>query len=281
MSGEEEVYFIDNFSILGKFFAHYGPLKGDNLMLHPVYKLMEGNIYQPGYRDVNSQFFACPLLIHYVQLDKILNIPKVSKNPFDYFYMEMHFRLFNNDHTELRNGIIRLFQKGASGLSFQNFNDRINLLNRYVANGNNMHEVDFNKLGSNLPQIQDKSIILKVLNNLDIRFYENSKYRTYKDNLYWVEAEIRNLPNQNYLRDLLKKSILKQCRGLHETNFGLELKFEFDDNGLYTRPFDRRLLNNSGPFNDNFLDILKLDMALGFDADRLNFDEIKFDSPKV
>lgn len=175
--------------------------------------------YVTGYLNPNLTFFSSHLYFKYVCLKK-LDIKKYSKK-MKYgeritHKIEISFDVYSKDFSE--NKDIR-FEVDLNYNNIPQINlicDTINWLNLYVDNENNICELNhffpIDKINDYLKDrnygiIYNKQIILETISNLEFEYFSNGIYRPRKDDDFWNEIEISNLPKNKYLKELIQKTL--------------------------------------------------------------------------
>ncbi len=185
-------YYIKNDHV---FKLDYGPKSQDfpNILtacfIGPFNLLNEYDL-TPGYESIDSVLHECPISVFYVQINSL----KKHKND---KYTEVHLTLFSKQKTQNRQVIAKL--REVNGSSFWELNKCVNALNLYIDNDNKLEELD-DQLFTPMLSFDKLTVsqILKWVNQLKMDFFENCQSRVGKDNYYWNEVEIKNLPDNRY-----------------------------------------------------------------------------------
>lgn len=235
-----EWVYLYNMDSTWNFNTRLKPKTYHTLPLQPVYKV-KSNIYYPtnkyhlipGYIDSEENFYQCPLLASFVQVNKIKQI--------DYFDEEkpksgllkkecvmMDTIIFSKDYKQnIKKEIVisSNFENGSRPSVMTGLFDRvINTLNEYIQLGKDIDDIDFEKLTKLPPKSDPKRLSIKIVEALEFEYYDNSKRRPRHDHdSSWKEIEVRNLPKDKYLLKLIAKNLRKQCRRVRKTEFGLLL----------------------------------------------------------
>lgn len=136
--------------------------------------------------------------------------------------------------------------KYYSRVHFPSFFRILNSLNHFIDTFNDVEKLDVEKLNnywnSKYPENILKSVP-EIISKLDIKEFENSKYVPQKDNEFWSEIEVRNLPDEDYLNKKFFLVLSKEFRYADTTDFGWIFYTETESGWLAS--FDRREVENS------------------------------------
>ena len=111
--------------------------------------------------------------------------------------------------------------------------------------------------------------VIENINSIQILFYENSHSRVGKDDAFWKEVEINNLPTTNYFRNKIT-----QILGEY-TNLGNIMATE----NLITATYDYHTAfgpadgKKTGPYSSNILDYYIKDALKSHILPDFNFDK--------
>jgi hypothetical protein len=224
---------IDNCLELGKFYSHFGEKQFSSIML-PVFNIVvieDHKKYElhAGYIDRKGIFFSCPLEIHFLKISKyLIDIEWIKEKSNQKTTINLFLEIYSADFSNSLELEIVKSEYGYTSLSFMNFNDVINYLNLYVSFGKKLGNLDINALNDFYPQNNPISNITSAVNNLDLKVFENSKNRVGKDNRFWTDLEIRNLPKNKYLTKLIKDSFKLQGLSCNSDDNGLVVELSSD-----------------------------------------------------
>jgi hypothetical protein len=259
---------IDNISVLGKFYAHHAERDTNESILFPILKkeIKEESNNQisliPGYIDRDFSFYQCPLVSFYIKIKKYEYHENYIET--EYFKERIVTLFIEVFDKKLENSISRKVtlkvKKELIPLDFQNFNHIINFINKYVESGRDINRIDFNLFNRYFPKLADKKVIAQAVKELDLRVFEDSKNRVGKDNRYWTDLEVRNLPKNEYLKGVLIDCLAKQGRNKGLTDFGLIIELNSDYIWSPTHP--RRELKNYS--TSSIRENLIMDLAIEF-----------------
>ncbi|MBT0609203.1 hypothetical protein [Aequorivita echinoideorum] len=265
--GKKFIY-IDNPSELGKFYVHHAERDLNESILTPVFKpeSIEKNQTDliPGYIDRELNFYSCPIITNYIKIKKYEFIEIYVKEEYRNvrtatLFLEVYDKTLENYISET----ITLAEKlQICSIDFLNFNHIINFLNKYVDSGRDINKIDFKLFSKSYPKLVDKQIILQNVKSLDLKVFEDSKNRVGKDNRFWTEMEVRNLPENEYLKDLFIKCLSKQGRKLI-ADFGVVIELYSDYIWSPTHP--RKHLENYS--TESIKETLIMDLAIEFNSE--------------
>ncbi|NPD45716.1 hypothetical protein [Lentimicrobium sp. S6] len=191
----------------------------------------------------------------YIQINSIKYYEKKSYN-----YLEAQLLVFSKDFQTYKDIFVNInsYHYGCGAVCIQSINDIINSINIYIDYDNSLELLD-EKLFENrfqLPKL-DKAKLLNDIDNLEFKYYSNSSYRFKKDNIFWKEIEISNLPNNSYITNLymltLRKSIILDSS--HLSNNILLLTYDRED--IYSRHCGKQEIEEDLRKSDEIRGILK------------------------
>jgi len=247
MFKDHNYIFIDNIQIIGEFYAHYAPRKNSAIM-QPVFKIatlekLKGYELQAGYLDNKENFFICPLNIHFLKIKKYEIIREWVKEKFaNKISIILYLDIFELDYMNSIEHEIIIWEYEYHHIDFMRFNSIINYLNLYIQSGRKISELDINILDKFHPQLNSMDEIIYAVNKLEMRVFEDSQNRTGKDNRFWTDLEIRNLPKNNYLTQLIIESLKKLNLSCYIRDFGLSI--ELCSDYIWSPSFHRRELQD-------------------------------------
>lgn len=263
---------VDNIKTLGKFYTHYADQVSHTAPQKPIFKVEHQSIEKdihlytliPGYMDREERFHSCPMEVFYIQINNIYEEEDFTgRYPFK-TTVTLNFTIFSKDFSSYKNNCISFSKQDSAALDFMSFNRVINLLNEYVESGRNIEFIDFDRFDRFKPEKKDREVILNVVDDLQVDFFSNSINRVGKDNGFWDEAEIRNLPDDIYFKNLILKNLPKQCSQVLEADYGLLLIFEVND--AYSPSHPREKIENCQKRIKKLKELLKLDLAISFNS---------------
>ncbi len=229
MFKESKYIYIDNCFELGKFYAHYGHRNHSSIM-QPVFKIVSNenlNKYElvAGYLDNNENFYNCPLVVHHLKI-KYYSITHVSNN--GKFSNEISITLFieiyDLDYLFSKELEINICENKFTSIDFMRFNPIINYLNLFINSGRKINELNVNILANFYPESNSIENIIGLINNLEMLVFEDSQSRVGKDNRFWEDLEIRNLPENSYFIKLIKKCFENQGKRCKMMDYGLSVE---------------------------------------------------------
>ncbi len=205
---------VNGIDQIGKYNLHLGRSydNPNKSCLIPVFAIKQDGqkdfFLQPGFLSTNEYFYPCPFSISYVQLDFI----KYYQKEYD-VHIEANLKIFSKDFISQRDISIHLNSDWLDNnvVGPMHINEIVNALNVYIEYDNNLDELNDNFFTNKFDIKELKSHqILRGINNLAFKYYSNDRSRIGKDNKFWNEVEIQNLPENNYLTELylgiIKKS---------------------------------------------------------------------------
>lgn len=207
---------INNIQILDEFRIHYGSIydNPNKECLRAVLKVNKKSnnhyYFSPGYKSYDDKYFQCPLSAIYTQLNsiEIINNENTSK-----FKAELVVFCKNFKKTRILEINSTLSNLGSRPiLSPMILNDVINTINSYIDKGYDIDLLNIKYIEKNLdlPRLYP-SDLLNIINSLEFGFYSNDRIRVGKDNQYWEEVEISNIPSNYFgkiFTNILSKSNL-------------------------------------------------------------------------
>jgi hypothetical protein len=256
--------YIDNIDTVGKYSAHWAERINENMMRSPVFKVINLSVnknlfvlkegdeeifeLQCGYIDRDDFFSSCPLPICFIQLEKIIQYQKKLELSKSDYKVEAYFKLFSKDFLQWENKVITLRHRAP--LDFMVFNRIINLINCFVNSGRDINSLNSDNIGINTPVKRDKTIVLDLINALEIEFYSRSMRRYRRDEIEWTELVIRNISNDVYLKKIIIDAFKEFSDKVEEKPSEVIVEFKSD---YRMRPFE---LNEQG-----IKDMLKLSIV--------------------
>lgn len=156
----------------------------------------------------------------------------------------------------------------------------INAVNLYIENNHSINELKQIIISKGKKIGISNIVICKTINALEFTFFENSALVSAagKDNKFWNELEIRSLPSNIYLYDLIV-SIL-------EGRYGDDLKIrsdylliKYDHTSGYTPTSPRKQISFDKELHLKITDILKIGIATKYNEEECLFGYMK--DPKL
>jgi hypothetical protein len=172
----------------------------------------------PGYQTFDKKFYPCPLLVWYIQINEL----QLSVE--DKYQYKASIVVFSKDFAQHKQLDIKVYSNSGAGI-LGKLNYYINALNRYVEYDNDVNLLDSSifKERINFTNLDERALF-EIVNQLSFRYYENCLVRVGKDNLFWSEIEITNLPQSNYLRKCFL-DILTNGQIINSAKYDLEKGF--------------------------------------------------------
>lgn len=179
--------------------------------------------FLPGYLVDDKYFYHCPLQIGYVLLSETKCI-EIKQRNITYFNLVATLIILeqNQKKQEIEISLI----KGNFAFIFSELFKPISIINHFILTHGSLSKMNLTKfydlIDLNKTSFLDKSFINNI-NYLLLNFYENSESRVGKDNYFWSEVEVRNLPKEDYLCELIKQELLQSFEKVEITDYGLLL----------------------------------------------------------
>ena len=218
--------------------------------------------YIPGYIDDKSNFYNCPIIIDYIKIKKYSVLEHIEREGFSIKVKtySVYLDIYSKDFKQHISRTIRATGSNFIVEDIDILNNSINFLNKFINSDRTIEAINFDIFNSRFPKKVNKEIMLNEINNLNINVYSDSKNIPGKDNKYWTEAIIDNLPKNKYLKTLFVECIKKQGFTYLNKNNGIVLILESESAWSPTIP--REHLKNY-PIH-KIKDTLIMDMALNF-----------------
>ncbi|MBB6271823.1 hypothetical protein HDF26_002280 [Pedobacter cryoconitis] len=261
-----KIFYIEKAEKLGKFNLSYGSARWYGCLMPCIRSEIitkEDYILTPGYQTKKGDFYPCPISACYVQ---ITSVEKKYENYNSWFLVKII--VFSSTFETSKELIIKT--KNNLSNEIPNLNIFVNSLNRYVDSKNSISElrefIEIEHVSTTNP-----TRLLYHINNLKIKNFENSQSRVGKDNYFWSESEIRNLPASKYIRNLLVRC-LEKSKSFDRISIGLDMIYiEYDRDSAWAPSHGRKEIGNEG---SNFLiqDAIKINILSEYSAS----DEIQY-----
>lgn len=273
---QKNIIQIDNYDKLGSFYANYGEVKPIQGILKPCFQISSEKKMEhlkPGYLTSNG-FIECPLAIFYIELFSV-KVIRIDY-PIGMVKVELEFSIYNKSY---KNFIRVKITDESHGNNFMIMNTAINTLNRFVDSNNDIGTLNLNSREIFHPHNIKKDHLINLVNELKMEFYENSLNRIGRDDSFWDECEIRNLPKQRYLKTIFINCLKKLCKRIEITDYGLKMvslnsvsNIGIDLN--YNSSFGRRKLH-SELYIELYQKALLMDLAIIYNNEEYLFDRLK------
>ena len=261
---------VNKTQILGEFLLHHGNINDhpNNSCLRAAFEIVDhendSSSYLPGYQTFSGKFYPCPIASLYIQINILESLIENEEK-----VIKASLVIFSKDFKNQK--LINIFLKspiyGLGTVSIMSVNKIVNALNFYVEDGNSIEFLNENVLNdTNGLDGLDSHMILGYINNLEFKFYENCLVRVGKDNYFWSEIEIFNLPTNLYIIELFVR-ILSHCS---EQVFYNESKghifFKYDGQYSYSPSHGRNEIEVNGNVVESVKDTLKINIFEYFES---------------
>lgn len=269
MIQEGQTYIVNGIHELGKFMLHYGstrdnPSKECLTACFKCKKDLSGVSLISGFKDYNQHFYPCPVSSFFVQLNSLRFITDNSSES-----VVADVIIFSKDYLKYKPLEIRYPTKSQNDIMGINF--YINLLNHYIEYDNNVDDINeqlfLERL--NIYPIHQSSLA-EIINKLTIKFYENSFSRVGKDNQFWNEAIITDLPENTYLTYIIKETLNNtELYKYEKANIRLEndtLILQYNHTNGYSPHHGRQPLPDDYIEADRIKDLIKMNIYNFFDT---------------
>lgn len=230
----------------------------DKLILQPVVKDFEGN------------FHFAPFLNNYVQINyitqKLVPWPSLPRNKG--FLVESELVVFDRYYYRKRKEIVTYMENSHfhpsslltpsdafRGFNNETFEDKINLINKYVDLGGDIFKIHFERFSHFTQTINDPiNNLLSIVSNLQFTYYENGRVQAKKDDSLWVEVEIRNLPkNDKYIIGLIENIVYKIGYSYSIEDYGILMILNDEGTENNKWPYERKLCKKEFNIRDRIL----------------------------
>ena len=102
-------------------------------------------------------------------------------------------------------------------------------INYFIDQKGDINTIDLTKFSRDILKPLSRKYILSAIDNLNIACYADSVNRVGKENSFWNDFVITNLPKENYLRNVFEKILRENCQYFSSTNDIFTIK-EYGDN---------------------------------------------------
>lgn len=264
---------INEIDTLGKFYLHHGSIR-DNPNTTPLRACMkcvrkDGEIHlRPGYLTYSKEFHPCPLVALNVQINDVEILE--SNN-----IVIARLVLFSKSLKEQR-----VLEINSNSRFPGAINQLVNLLNSYVNAGNDISLLNELMLNNHIGlRPINKQQLLSNINQISVIFFENSQSRVGKDNVFWSEIELSNLPENRYLTQAIVK-LLSADNEFDNVHYRPEQNLiivSFGHTNAYS-PHTGRIECEVEPNQDqNIKDLMKLNLLKFFDTDLELYSRLKLE----
>jgi len=274
---EYEYIYIDNIKKLGNFSVRTNRKIDEKSILRPVYLIRKDqnntdvfNLH-PGYIDIEDTFFHCPLEIFFIQL---INITQEEKkvNFRSYCRVEASLKVFSKDFSYHRVFNIHFEKENSSLLRYSILDKVINITNEYIFSGRELNKLNIEQINLTNPIPKNRLQLIRIVEDLVFDFYEDSMSRVGKDNSFWIEAEVRNLPEDRYLNNLIVENLEKQNKKIKRTDYGL--LFTVEQYSEYSPANGRKKLGVNIKSDETIKKNLMLDVVFSYNIKEHLFEQI-------
>lgn len=179
--------------------------------------------YIPGYMTKDTRFYKCPLISMYTQLNRIV-IKKIMSPTHNHLNgvpnsdeIIIDLNIYSKDFSTCRHNLIYINRSGYQivdhGISL--VPKAINFINKHIDKYGSADDLNIEKIKYNTFDDLKMHQISYSINKLKFDYFENSMNNPGKDNSFWMETEISNLPDDVYLLDIFFKILSKNCRYIY------------------------------------------------------------------
>jgi hypothetical protein len=175
-------------------------------------RLNSGSVFKqqltPGYLDDNKVFWVLPLRTKYVQLNSI-TIEKISHEELGEEVFKTDLILYDKAGNKEPFELSLINKPNKKKREIPEIIQIINFINEYIEFYGEYSSINFEKFKKTLPYELGHECLLGLIKMLRFEFWSDSRNVPGKDNKFWNEAIITNLPNDNYLQPLFIQSLGK------------------------------------------------------------------------
>lgn len=224
MSYEPWYCFLENYKVIGELKCKpFDTGLKRTTLFDPCFKVTDyagdGSLFTSGVLSYSGTFSEHSLKIGYVEIKNYKFYSQYKQASMNVIECSLH--LFSKDYSSSKTIEVKLSRQfnGFDRYSRTTFIDIINILNIYIDNDNDIDLLNEGIFQGNFSFVALDSLqILKSINRLNFKFFSNDKNRVGKDVSYWMEVEISNLPQNEYLISLFEK-ILKTYKVINRICF--------------------------------------------------------------
>ncbi|WP_293928960.1 hypothetical protein [Sphingobacterium sp. UBA6320] len=239
-------YYVEYPNKIGKFKLNFGSVNQYGMQkacfrgedsYNPIY-------LEPGYETVDGLFFSCPIRICFIEVRGI-QLDLMTNN-----YLA-NCLVFSKDYALHK----KLTIKVDESMGFMGVNQYINILNEYVDNVNDIFNLK-NEIDHFCLKTSSDNHIIQIINKLEFQEFECSYAHVGKDNSFWSEHFIKNIPENRHLQDCIIKA-LSQCYGEKVVQKDARtLEVSFNHHKAWSQHIGR--IDNGIIAGDNIRELLKL-----------------------
>ncbi len=154
-------------------------------------------------------------------------------------------------------------------------NEIINVLNEYVENDNDIYQIDEIKLMNENIEKYSPNVVIEIINELEFEYYTNDQTRIGKDNYFWSEIDVLNLPKNSYLKNLLIETI-KEIDIIERAKIdGNNLLLIYESSYAYCKSSGRIKEKENLKMTNSIKDNLKIKMGIKYNNLEHLFDRLK------
>jgi hypothetical protein len=229
-----------------------------------------------GYHDSDENFYVCPISIFYCLIETftINEIKTEAENEWGIkktnitYSLNFKLKLFSKNFIEYKNFeyTSRLGYKSYYSLILDEIISIINILNNIVDFDYNLdflpeHHINGDKF---LKEYSESDLFIQI-NNLGFSFFTNDKSIPRKENRYWKEIEITNLPNSLYIQKLYY-TILRDNKVFNVSHSDNLLILSYDHDSYYSPTMGRQESYIENSLVEKVKDILRIGILKNFNA---------------
>lgn len=220
---------------------------------------------------IRDDFFQCPLQIGHTTFSEIQI--KIDRSKYLKAICNTELIVSDINNKEIRKAFSWVSSTYIDGIA-KDLSNIINTLNRFINYSNNLEAINWNKLHQIsqklYPYCSLEKILYKnindIINNLNIESYSDSSSRVGRDNHFWNETFISNLPKEEYEKKLLYESLKTHFPELNSITHNDNNIFIISDSESFYGPSHQRMKVN-GIFSDELKLILKMDIARNYNEE--------------
>lgn len=270
---DKEYIHIDNYNTFGKFYAHHGPRElTDELTAVFKRELIADKKTKlvPGfYNPKTTNFIEAPIEQFYVRLYEIVQEESMKQGCYNVI-LTVKLDILNKIKQVVYSDTLTFEKEGS--FTFMFFNDFVNYINKYIESGNEISDINFQSINPYSFRESKKEEFIYELIKMDFKAFDCSRNNPGKDNSFWTEIELRNLPKNKYVRSLIETCLKKQGR-IEQTDFGILLSLPSDR--AWAPSFSRKSSDDSDDIIKQVYSILLLDFGKLFDNDAMIIHNLK------
>jgi hypothetical protein len=267
---------IEGYKVLGEFYANFSNLTKNKEILKPAFQVDKQSVNYseliPGFIS-NNKFYKCPLPVFYVEIISISEEKSYTPSRL-HKIIKIELNIYDK---EFNNFINFTTTKKESSISFMLINKLVNNLNKYIVSGNDIKLLNINSEELFHNQKRDLFFVRNIVHKMDFDFYENSQNRPGRDDRFWNELEIRNLPANNYLNKLFISVFKKLSLFSEITDYGI-LLINIKGIGVsndYNSSFGRRKFEN-GEYSKNYIiESILMYLAIEYNDETYHLESMK------